>query len=278
MTARRFDAGPVEDASEVVLFEDVSLHNALVIVGVPTLGLVGSITAQYLVERMEMPIVGGLRSTHFPPTASIRDGLAWPPLRLHMIETSCGFDLGCERVAVFTGEMQPYPTLVHATAAALIRWCKDQGAAMVVLPDAFPADDEAGEQDGDQAKEGNNHEDVPILGAASTQRALDFITKAGVEPLNGATIMGLTGAALLEARIHDLDAVGLLAPSSVDHPDARAAARIVKVLDKVIPDVRIDADPLLEQASQIETMLRQLQAQIQREMPKDGPPGSPMFG
>ena len=43
-------------------------------------------------------------------------------------------------------------------------------------------------------------------------------------------------------------------------PDARAAARIIECLDGLLPAVKLDPEPLLEEAQRIEGQIREMMA------------------
>lgn len=63
-------------------------------------------------------------------------------------------------------------------------------------------------------------------------------------------------------------------------PDARAAARIIERLDGLLPAIKLDSDPLLEEAKRIEDKIREMMAtQLnQMKMDKTGSESSGMYG
>ena len=66
----------------------------------------------------------------------------------------------------------------------------------------------------------------------------------------------------------------------VANPDARAAARIIERLDGLLPAIKFDSDPLLEEAKRIEDKIREMMAtQLnQMKMDKTGSESSGMYG
>ena len=50
----------------------------------------------------------------------------------------------------------------------------------------------------------------------------------------------------------DFDVITLLAEAYVDISDALTAARILEALDKLMPNIKIDTKPLLEQSKKFE--------------------------
>ena len=63
-------------------------------------------------------------------------------------------------------------------------------------------------------------------------------------------------------------------------PDARAAARIIERLDGLLPAIKLDTEPLLEEAQRIEEQIKEMMAtQLnQLQMDKPGVESSGMYG
>jgi len=63
-------------------------------------------------------------------------------------------------------------------------------------------------------------------------------------------------------------------------PDARAAARIIKTLDGLLPAIKLDPEPLLEEAQRIEEQIREMMAIQLNNLKQEKSAGesSAMFG
>ncbi len=143
-----------------------------------------------------------------------------------------------------TSETFLEPKILWPVGRKIVEWCQEIKSEMVVVPDAVrPQKEEESDQ---------------LRGIGSTTRAQEFLGSSDVEPLGHGLIMGVSAALLSVAEHEQVDLVSVLSESSPDHPDARAAARVVSLLDRVIPDINIESKPLLEEAEQIETMVREM--------------------
>lgn len=238
----------MERELEVVVEDDVEIGDPLVVVGIPTLGVVGTITAQYLVDQLEIPEVGGLYSPRFPPVGRVSEGRSSFPVRLHALETRCGLDLTCSHLVVAVTEFLPGPGSLYELAEGLIDWARDADAEMVVLPDGLLVGGEEGST---------------VRGAASHARGLSTLEKAGVLPLEDGMLAGFSAGVIANGRRRDVTTVSILAESAPDRPDARAAARLVETLDRFIPDIAIETEPLLKQAEQIEEEVRRFRERME---------------
>lgn len=239
---------------------DMDLSGALVIVGAPTLGLVGTITSRFLTQTLDMELVGGLHSDRFPPSVIVHDGIPLHPVRIHAIETKCGLDLSCDKVVVMTSETMLEPEILWPLGRAIIDWCQEIESEMIVVPDAVRPPGEA--------------ESETVRGIASTQAGKEFLDRSDVQPLSDGLIMGNSASLLLNAEQKGCDLICLLAESVPDHPDARAAARIVSLLDKMMPEIRIESKPLYEEAEQIEKMVRKMRQDMEAQKKASGSPAA----
>ena len=75
----------------------------------------------------------------------------------------------------------------------------------------------------------------------------------------------------MPGRKRGTDVIALLAEAHPDYPDARAAARIVEILNEMMGEVKIDPQPLYQEAEKIEKNIAQLREQAAKvkKVPKD---------
>ncbi|MCG2826159.1 MAG: PAC2 family protein, partial [Thermoplasmatales archaeon] len=71
-------------------------------------------------------------------------------------------------------------------------------------------------------------------------------------------VTGVAGVLLNEGRRANFDVISLLAETRTGMPDARAAAKIIEGIDRLILSIKIDVKPLYKEAERIEKYLRAL--------------------
>ena len=79
-----------------------------------------------------------------------------------------------------------------------------------------------------------------------------------VKPFENGVISGLAGVLLNEGVARDFDVATLLSEAHADYPDARAAAAIMTVIDRLLLHVELDLKPLLKEAALIEETLKEI--------------------
>ena len=238
----------MDSAFTVQTRPDVDLRNALVLVGAPGVGLVGAIAAEYVVTKLAMPLVGGLYSPHLQAHAPIRDGVAVPPFRIHALETRKRFPGAWERLVVVRTESTPPAAHAASIARSLAEWMRDNGCRRMVVADGVVVEHEAW--------------DDLVWGAASDARGVEFLQKHGVGLVEQGTVGGFSGLLLNAGASAGVESICLLAEAAPGYPDAKAAARVVEVVDAMLPGIVIGTQPLVQEAEAAEAAVRQMQAKL----------------
>ena len=70
---------------------------------------------------------------------------------------------------------------------------------------------------------------------------------------------------LNEGKRRGIDVLSLLAEVKEDIPDARAAARVIAALDELLLAIKLDPEPLLKEAEELEAQLRLMRDQAPPE-------------
>ena len=76
------------------------LKDAVLIVGFPSIGLVGTIVANFLINNLKLEQIGIIDSARFPAISVVKDGEPHNPMRLYAGEQVCN-DGTCNQVVVW---------------------------------------------------------------------------------------------------------------------------------------------------------------------------------
>jgi uncharacterized protein len=228
-------------------FKDVDLRGATVLAAVPSVGLVSTIAATYMISALRMDQVMALDSEDFPPLSMVYAHKPKFPVRVY---AAPGGKLAC-----FISEV-PLPPRVHrALGRTLIEWSRAQGAKRILCLEGLPRVQEA---------EG----EVEVWAVASMESASAEIEAAGIPYLETGIVSGVAGVLLNEGRWTKYDVVALLGEARPYLPDAHAAAKLVQTADRLLPNVEIDLAPLLDQAKELEAHLQTLKEQAKPVAPE----------
>ena len=244
----------------------MDLRGATVIDGFPSVGLVSSIVANYLINALDLTQIGIMDSVYFPTVALVRDGEPMNPVRIY-----AGSKLeGKDQVVVFISEFQPPPNLIKAIASTVLDWAEDARCNLLVCPEGLIV--ERTEDDGADRQ-------VEVYGIGSTDKAMALLQHNKVTMFEEGVITGVAGVLLNEGRKRDFDVITLLSEAHPDYPDARAAARAIETIDKLLLHTEIDAKPLYEEAERIEMQLKSIHHQTEAIKKSSGEVSRPsMYG
>lgn len=234
----------MEDDIEIVERKEVNVQGAVLIEGFPSIGMVSSIVANYMIRTLNMEYVGSVRSRHFQPTAVIMGGVPMPPVRIYAGQPVEKKDCICERLVVVTSEFPPPAELMQPLADKLLEWSRKKGIKTIISIEGI-------------INESRNHEEHGTYAIASSVAARKLLENRKIAPLQSGIITGISGVLLHEAERANQDVVCLLSDANPQIPDARAAARLIEVLDGFLPKIKLDPQPLIKEAEKLEAQLKQ---------------------
>ncbi|MFA5943050.1 MAG: PAC2 family protein [Candidatus Thermoplasmatota archaeon] len=229
-------------------FGAIDLKDALVIAAFPTTGSAASIAAQYLIRNLELPLVAHLRFPELSAITAIQDGRATSAVRVFGGEVACRLDRKCPRIYVITTELAPPPSVAMRLSETILDWAGKGGAHLVIA------------LEGVVRGEGDDTPDV--FCAAAADDVLQEISKTGIPAVERALIGGITAHILLLAPARKVRSGAIMVEATRDHPDGRAAAALIEALGKIMPDVLMDAKPLLQEAMALEGELSKMRASV----------------
>ncbi|HKM09819.1 MAG TPA: PAC2 family protein [Candidatus Methanomethylophilaceae archaeon] len=243
----------------VIKYDDEKLHDAVAIVGFPTVGLVGSIVTSFIIKELNMPVLRGMSSDDMSPYCILMGGEPYPPVRVHGFCRAADTQSECGDLMVVTSEIAPNVKQCYVLTDELLNMFQDYGIKKVICLEGIP-----------------RYGDSDVMYACgSSPAARKVVEEFDVEPLDNGMIKGLTGVMLFEGKHRNMDIVTLLCPADQKLPDPRAAVRMVEELAKVVPELsNVDTNPLVKEAEELEKrILAQTEQQATEEssvMPYDG--------
>ena len=103
-----------------------------------------------------------------------------------------------------------------------------------------------------------------VAAAANSFEGLERLGKLDLPILPFGNINGISGTLLTRIRASEIPASCLFAEVLNQYPDPRAAASVVDVLNRML-NIKVNSEPLLKEAEEIETRLKELAQAVQGE-------------
>ena len=235
------------------------VEGAIVIDGFPSVGLVSSIVANYLIDTLEMEQIGIVESPAFPTVSLVRNGKPQHPVRIYAGTPAHGANATGkvpDRIVAFVSEFHPAPAIIHPLATAILDWVQEQRCSMVVSPEGLLVERNPAEP---QRGSGPRLQDVKVYGVASTRKAQELYIEPNMLPFTEGVITGIAGVLLNEGRRRGFDVLTFLSEAQADYPDARAAAKVIETINRILLRSPLDPVPLYHEAERIEQQLLTIQ-------------------
>jgi uncharacterized protein len=220
-------------------YEHMTFDKAMVIVGFPSIGLVSSIAANFIVRTLKLEKIAAILSDDFPPYSLVHEGEVSPPVRIYAGHRMCD-DSGekCDQLIVITSEFMPAPNLLRPLTGVILEWCRHHDVNTIMALEGMNG--------------GENPEQREVMAVATGDNCRKMLATYSIKELKEGMVSGLSGVMLYEADRAGMDVICLLGPARADYPDARGAARLMEVVAKMLPEIKLDPDPLFKEAEQIE--------------------------
>jgi uncharacterized protein len=212
--------------------------------GFPGMGLVGTIAAKFVAEKLEMDLVGHIDSKAFVPIIRIHKGYPVFPSRIYASPK--------HKVVVLISEQIISPSFTSVMADEIVNWIKKKKIKKVVSLSGIRA-----------VPQGKN----TIYGIASNLESKKLLKKFDVEVIKEGITSGLTAFILLKLKDQKVNAISLLGNVQVA-ADYKAAARIIEKLNEVM-GFNIDVNPLEKEAKETEKALLNHLDQMKQVAKKD---------
>ena len=264
------------DDIEIFEYRRLDLRDAFIIDGFPSVGLVSTITASYIVAALDMELIGVMDSVYFPTVSVVRDGEPHHPVRFYAGDLE-GPDGDWTRLVVFLSEFQPPSNLIKLICNSVLDWAQEQKCSCLISPEGLVIESE---KEMMQTEEGDEEEgappepepekievpqppppqpDKPVYGISSTPSGRERMTSAGIPVFPEGLISGIPGVLMNEGKKRNFEVICLLAEARDNIPDARAAARIIGKLKGIIPYFEVDLAPLHAEADLLEAKMKGFQ-------------------
>jgi len=249
----------MEEVVRIMVKEGTKYNNPIVIEGLPDVGLVGTIAASFIVEKLAYKEIGHIESDLFPPVMVIHDGKLKNPFRIYSDEDG--------RIVVVLSEVAVPPKAVYPLTAALADWFHKIGTKQPVISvKGLPVKNRMDIEKPEVFAVGNNGDAVAELKAKR------------IELLEEGFIAGTYAMMLRECSKKNLSAIALIAQCYPVYPDPGAAASAIEAVQKFVTPLAIDVAELLENAEEIKLKARDLMQQtalsaseMQKGMEQDMP-------
>ena len=216
---------------------NAKIQNPRIILGFPGFGLVVSIAVEFLIDHLTTEKVGRMLVPEMPAMVAIHQKKVIDAISLYHDK---------QDNLLFVHGINAPRGLEWEAASQVEKLAVQVKAKEVISLEGVGSGDPKGQPQ--------------AYFHATDEKTASQLAGMGIKPLEEGIIIGLS-AALLSTR--DLPITCLFAETASELPDSKAAAEIIKVLDRYL-GLEVDYKPLLVQAQKFEQKLKGLLSQSQK--------------
>jgi len=217
--------------------------NALMLHGLPDVGLVGLIATSHIISELKMDEIAYVDSELLPPVVVLHKGLPYAPLRI----------FGNRDVIASLAEAAIPAKAVQPIMRRLVDWGQAKKVKLMVSIGGMPVQDR------------QDIESVKVYGAASNPTLLNSLSGKGIEVLQGGFMVGPYALIMRYCAERNIPAIALLAQSFYNYPDPEAAAATIKEFSK-ITGLQINVSKLVEGGEEIRLRARDVMKRTTQEL------------
>ncbi len=229
---------------EFVMTKKTDLSGFTLTEGFPGMGLVGTISSKYLVEKLGFQEIGYMKSNIFVPVIRIHGGELVRPSRIYASKK--------HKLAVIVSEQIIPTAYTEDVAKAIVQWIKKNKISRIISLSGIRAPDTEYKKS-----------DSCIYGIAANAKSKKFLEKYKIKIIQEGITSGITSLILLELKATGIEAVSIMGNVHIA-ADYEAASDILKKLDEIVK-LKIDLNPLKKEAKETESALLKQLEQIKKE-------------
>ena len=250
------------DEVQICNFEEVDLKAATVIAGFPSIGLVSTIAANYLIDALNLKQIGCVTSPQFPALSVVHTGEPLSPVRIYS-----GIQDNGEKIVIFVSEFKPKPNLINSISETIMNWATENGCKLLISPEGMVVEGKSAEAE----------ESVEAYAIGSTENARAMLVEKKIAQFKNGIIAGVSGVLLNIGKQQNFNVISILAEAHPNYPDAKAAAAAINVM-ALLMNVEINVTPLYEESERIEKQLQKFHKQAKPMVSATQAPQPSMYG
>jgi len=218
--------------------------SAVVVNGLPDVGLVGLLAASHIISELKLKEVGAIESDLLPPMIVLHGGLPKSPIRFFANNS----------LVVLISETTIPVSLVRPLAYTLVNLARSKASKLVLSL-------------GGMAVSNRQDIDAPKVFAALSSKDVEQRLNGTAEVLEEGYIIGAYGLILRMCAQASVPAITLLTQSYYNHPDPVAAAATLAAVNKIL-DLNVSVSELLKNGEELRLKSKDLMHRTHEEMQK----------
>ncbi len=219
---------------EIKLIEDSNFNDAILIEGLPGIGLVGPMAVSYIIDKLEMKYVGYIESSKFPPIISIHKSKPLPPVRIYYSEK--------KKIAALFAEFALPLDIMNDMSDHVYEFFKSNKMGSIISIGGIPM---------------KNSNAQTVFVVASNDTALKEARQAGLEPITEGVSTGISALLLFKSSMDNIPDTNILVPVDPTLINPQSAELAIKSINKLLK-LNIDVAALENESKDVQAKIQEI--------------------
>ncbi len=204
--------------AEVFEIKHSKLNNPIIFAGFVGAGLVGTLSVNQIIEKLDMKEIGYMRSKYLPPSTVFIRGRLRHPFRFYTNKGGTVCAIICEITLRMDG--------LFSIVAEILDWAKKKGSNEIVVLDGVASDEHDGK-----------------AYCAAEEDLCRIMEDKEINMIPQGFITGISGGILNECLLRKIKGITLLVKANKKNTDPMAAATLVEAVNRMY-DLEISTENL----------------------------------
>jgi uncharacterized protein len=220
----------------IKLIKKIDLKGYIFLEGFPGAGLVGPMALSYIIDKIDMQLIGYIESDDFPPIVAVHDEKPMPAVRIYanekfkIVTVLAEFAIPIEQTLEFSN--------------ILYNFIKENKLSRIISVGGMPSSQQ-------------NIDNETIFVIVSNDTLKKEVQKAGLKSISEGIATGIGAVLMLKSSMDSLSDINILIPIDPNILDPKYAELAIKSLNKLI-NLNIDVTELDKEAKEVEAKVREL--------------------
>jgi uncharacterized protein len=257
VTDGRTTVKPVPPQQIQKRYMNSKLDFPILIAGFSGPGVVGSISANYIIEQLHMRQISYVESEFIMPAVIYIGGNLRHPFRIYANDFGNVCVLVCEIPVMSVG--------IYSVLNTVVKWAKNVGVKEIMVLEGISVVDQGVILDTDR-KAIILSNDADTIDDNRFLRHVDKEDNTRSKLYDGAYVTGISGGLLAACLSNGIACKGLVVPTSANIPDPEGAAILLESVNTLGNEsIKIDVDPLRKWATNLKERLQEMNKAILRQ-------------
>ncbi len=203
----------------------------------PGIGLVGTMSGSYMIEKLNMKYIGYISSDLFHPIAAVHDAVPMHPARIYKNEKY--------KLVLFIAEFAIAANAVYQLTSEILAFARKYGVLRMVsvggMPSQKPSD--------------------TIYMTSSDESTVKKAGKIGIKAIEEGVVAGVSASLLVNAKEFGIPAIDILVEVNPSIMDPKYAEIAITGLNKLL-GVEVDLSELEEEAKEVEAKISEMMSKV----------------